>query len=407
MGRSKQILAGGVRLNDYIGMGVLAEVLPMPKVKEVLERHGKQTVRHRKLPREFLVYYVIAMALFSNVNIRSVLKALLEGLSVVFPSLCRTAAGESAISQGRERLGEAVMQDLAEAVCQPLAEPDTPGAWYRSWRLVAIDGSTFDLPDEQAIVQAFPKHSNGIEYPYPQLRFVALMELGTRCLFAVAPGTDRDPEKTLAKQVIPRLQPDMLLLGDRYYMGYDLYHQVAATGAAILFRARRNFNLTPVEHLPDGSYLAKIYDSGADRRRKRGTIVRVIEYRVTENGKPGKQTTRLVTNIVDCEQAPAEDLARLYHERWEIETAFRELKSHLKLPGHNLRSKRPDLIRQEFWGFILAHYIIRVIIHRAARANGLDPDELSFQETVNIVRRKSATALPFPPPGKGADQTLG
>lgn len=406
MGRSKQILAGGVRLNDYIASSIMAEVLPMPIVRSVLEKHGKQTVRKRKLPREFLVYYVIALALFSNINIRSVLKALLEGLSAVFPSVCRRAAGDSAISQAREKLGEDVMEDLARLVCVPVAEPDTPGAWYRSWRLMGIDGSSFDLADEKQIVEQFPKHSNGVEYPYPQLRFVALVELGTRCMCAVAQGNDADSEKKLALAVIPRLQPGMLLLGDRYYLGYDLFSNVTATGAAVLFRAKANVGLKPRKSLPDGSYLAKIYNGRSDRRSDGGTLVRVIRYRVTENGHPRKETCRLVTNILDWQAAPAEELAELYCQRWEIETAFHEMKSHLKLPDHNLRSKRPDLVRQEFWGFALAHYIIRVIIHQAARANGIDPDDLGFQQTVDIVRRKSMSAALFPPQEDGMEETL-
>jgi len=407
MARTKQILSDGVRLNDYIATGILAEVLPLPLVRAALERQGKETLRSRKLPREFLVYYVVAMALFSNVNLRSVLKALLEGLSYVFPSFCRSAACESAISQGRERLGEEVMRDLAETVCRPVAEADTKGAWYRSWRLVAIDGSDFDLPDEQEVAKEFPKHSNGVEHPFPQLRFVALVELGTRCMFAVAQGNDRDSEKALAERVIPRLEPGMLLLGDRYYMGYDLFAQAAATGAAILFRAKANLGLKPFRHLPDGSSLAKIYRDRKDRKADGGTVVRVVEYRVTENGRPGTETYRLVTNILDWEQAPAAELAELYCERWGIETTFAELKTQLKLPGHSLRSKRPDLSRQEFWGFVLAHYIIRVIIHRAARASGADPDDIGFRETVDIVRRRSASALPFPPRGGAAADPLG
>lgn len=406
MARIKQELLDGVRLNDHIAMSAIAEVLPMSLVRKVLQEHGKQTSRHRKLPREFLVYYVVAMALFSNVNIRSVLKALLEGLSRLFPSICREAAGEAAISQGRERLGEEVMKDLFAAVCRPLADRESKGAWYRQWRLVGIDGSDFDLPDEEEIVKEFPRHSNGKEYPYPRLHFVALVELGTHSMFAVAQGNDKDSEKKLAEQVIPSLSAEMLLLGDRYYMGYDTTARVAATGAKFLFRAKANLKLKPIEYLPDGSYLAKIYRDHADRRLDGGVVVRVVEYRIRENGKMISESYRLVTNILDWQSAPAEELAKLYCERWGVETTFAELKLHMKLPSHGLRSKRPDLIRQEFWGFLLAHYVVRSIMHRAARANNLDPDDIGFRETVEIIKRKSASALPFPPPAKGTPSAL-
>jgi len=407
MARTKQILLDGVRLNDFIATGILSETLPMGLVKSVLEKNDKLTLRNRKLPREFLVYYIVAMALFSNVNIRAVLKALLEGLSFLFPSVCLNAACESAISQSRERLGFGVMKDLFDLVCKPIADEKSKGAWYRSWRLVGIDGSHFDLPDEKAIVAEFPKHSNGVEYPYPQLRFVALVELGTRCMFAVAQGNDNDSEKQLAERVIPQLRPDMLLLGDRYYMGYDTFVKATATGAKVLLRAKANLRLTPIKRLSDNSYLAKIYNDRADRKRDGGIVVRVIEFRVTENGKMKKETYRLVTNILEPDMAPALELVKLYCERWGIETTFAELKTRLKLPGHNLRSKRPDLIIQEFWGFVLAHYIIRVIMHRAARANDIDPDDIGFLETVNIVKRRCASAHHFPPQGRRLEGTLG
>lgn len=402
MARTKQALQGGVRISDYLGMGVLADVVPLAIIKEVLAAHGKNTLRERKLPRELLVYYIIAMAFFSNINTTEVLKALLEVFSAIIPDIWKKCAGDSAISQARESLGDAVMQSLFQRTCKPIAEPGSTGSWYKKWRLVATDGSHFDLQDEEAIKAEYPKHSNGTEYPYPQLKFVALMEVGTHCMFAVAHGNDKDSEKKLAEKVLSSLSPGMLLLGDRYYMGYDTYTKILETGANVLTRARENMNLYPIETLADGSYLAKIYADRKDRRKDGGKIVRVIEYRVKENGKLTNNKYRLVTDIMDIHEAPAMDLVELYKERWLIETAYDEMKNHLKLPGHNLRSKRPDLVRQEFWGYVIAHFIVRSIIYRAAKKNNKDPDEMSFRGSVVIIARRSASALPFPPRHKGS-----
>lgn len=407
MARTKQDIEGGVRLSDHLALCSLAEFVPLDEVERVLAAAGKETKRQRKLPRELLVYYVIAMALYSHVNQLGVLKALLQGLGWISPEVHGPPAGEAAISQGREHLGDEVMKRLFATVCKPLATARTRGGWYRSWRLMAIDASHFDLPDEQQIVKEYPKHSNGAEYPFPQLRFAALVELGTHCICAAAPGNDHHSEKQLAVQLLPQLQPDMLLLGDRYYLGYDLLARIEPTGARVLFRAKANFALKPRAHLPDGSYQAKLYADHKDRRRDGGKTVRVIEYRVSENGTPTGERCRLVTNILDWQQAPAAELARLYCERWGIEAVFDEIKNHLKLPGHTLRSKRPDLIRQEFWGYLLAHYVIRAIMLRAAEANDLDADDLSFTETVEIVRRRSASGIPFPPPASASAPPLG
>lgn len=397
MARRKQILSDGLRPNDIIGAGVLARVVSSVEIANALQKNKQETHRERKLSKQLLVYYVIAMTLFSNVNTRSVLKALLESLSAIFPGICKDAAHESAISQGRARLGEQVMKDLFEAVCVPISTGNTKGARYKDWTLVAIDGSDFDLPDEEDIRKSFPKHSNGVEYPYPQLKFVGLIELGTRCIFGAALGNDKDSEHALAEQAIPLLKPGMLLLGDRLYMCYNLFTKAAETGAAVLFRAKSSLTLKPIQRLSDGSYTAKIFCDRTDKRRDSGTVVRVIEYRITRNGTKSDETYRLVTNILDPEEAPAAELAMLYCERWGIEIALGEVKDHLRVPGHNFRSKRADLVKQEFWGCLIAHYIIRRIIHDAASANHLDPDDISFQGTVNIVRRRSASALPFPP----------
>lgn len=400
MPRSKQILPGGTRLSDYLSASCIANLVPLSTVREVLRRQNRETIRERKLPREFLVYYVIALTFFSGVNVRAVLECILECLSTSWSDLKTLAAGESAISQGRVRLGYEVMRDLFECICRPMAVRETRGAWYKDWRLVAIDGSDFDLADEKHILQEFPKHSNGVEYPYPQLKFVALLEIGTRSIFAAAQGNDNSSEKSLALQVLPALKPNMLLIGDRYYMGYDMFEKASATGAAVLFRASRLFKFKCIQRLGDGSYLAEIKHGHGAKRVAGKQLVRVIEFHVKEKESGQKESVRLVTNILEPDQAPALELAGLYCRRWGIETGFREIKNSLKLKDVNLRSKRADLVKQEFWSYLIAHYVIRHMMHQAALKNDTSPEDISFKYSVQIIKQTALSRVFFPDDGK-------
>ena len=204
-------------------------------------------------------------------------------------------------------------------------------------------------------------------------------------------------ELTLARQVIKNLQEGMLCLADRFFLGFDMWEEASSTGADLLWRARKNVRLVPFKRFGDGSYLAKIYPSTKDQRKDtNGITVRVIEYRLV--GVPGAESIyRLVTTILDPEQAPANELAALYHERWEIETALDELKTHLKGSKIVLRSKTPELVSQEFYGLMMAHYAVRGLMHEAAIAADIDPDELSFVHAVRVIRRKLPIYFAIPP----------
>jgi IS4 transposase len=204
-------------------------------------------------------------------------------------------------------------------------------------------------------------------------------------------------EITLAKAVLPRLQKGMLCLADRNFFGFALWKQAQATGADLLWRVKKNMRLTREERLPEGSYLSRIYPSERDWRHKsNGIVVRVIDYRL-EGVADAEPIYRLVTTILDSEKAPARELAALYHERWEIETALDELKTHLRGSKIVLRSKTPELVRQEFYGFLMAHFAIRGLMHEAALKAEEDPDRLSFLHAVRVVRRKLSTYNAIPP----------
>jgi hypothetical protein len=267
--------------------------------------------------------------------------------------------------------------------------------------VVSLDGSTLDVADEDANDAAFgrPVAQRG-KSAFPQIRFVSLVENGTRELFGTQMGGYGTSEMTLAKGVLPWLGQGMLCLADRYFFGFEFWHQARATGGELLWRVRKNLHLVCEQRLADGSYLSRIYPSGQDCKRN-GVVVRVIDYRL--EGVPGVEPIyRLITTILDPAKAPAPELAALYHERWEIETALDELKTHLRGDRIVLRSKRPDLVRQEFYGLLMAHFAIRGLMHEAALKADEDPDRLSFVHAVRVIRRNLHSFPAIPPRGEGS-----
>ncbi len=367
----------------------------------MLAQTGKASERERDLPAQVMVYYVIALALYMRSSTREVLRCLLEGLRWLWGAEAVKVAGKSGISQARSRLGEAPLRQLYEALVQPVATRATKGAWYREWRLVSLDGSCLDVADTEANRAAFggPQASRG-ESAFPQLRFVALVENGTHVLFGARLGRYAEGETTLAHAVLAALRPGMLCLADRQFFGHALWRAASATGADLLWRGKHNLRLPREAVLADGSYLTTIYPGDKDRRHRTGGVrVRVAEYRL--EGVPGAEPLyRLLTTLLDPAQAPAAELAALYHERWEIEGALAELKTQLRGARVVLRSKTPELVRQEVWGLLLAHFAVRGLMHEAALRAGEDPDRLSFSHAVRVVRRKVPLFAALPPSGQ-------
>lgn len=395
MARTIAGLPPGSRITDYVSLGVIAKTFPLDKVKEVVAAAGKTNQRQRDLPTPVVVYYVIALTLYMQVSYREVLRCLLEGVKWLRgPELAIKAAGKSGISQARTRLGWEPLKQLHDEVVAPVAVKKTKGAWYRRWRIVSIDGSTLDVADNQDNEKAFgrPGASRGAS-AYPQVRFVSLVENGTHVLFGTQLGGYRDSEISLANTVLAALKKGMLCLGDRGFYGYELWKKACATGADLLWRVNKNPCLACEKRLDDGSYLTTIY---ARSGKSDGIQVRVIEYTL-EGVADAEPVYRLVTTILDPSQAPAQELAALYHERWEIETALDELKTHLRGSKIVLRSKTPDLVRQEFWGLMMTHFAVRGLMHEAALEAEEDPDRLSFLHTVRVVRRKVAHFAAIPP----------
>jgi hypothetical protein len=401
MSRTVATLPAGSRITDYISLGVVARTFPLDKVRAVLSATGKGSVRERDLPAHVVIYYVIALALYMQSSYREVLRCLLEGIQwLLEPSARINVAGHSGISQARTRLGWEPLRQLHDEVVKPIAVTATKGAWYRGWRLVSLDGSTLDVADEKGNDEAFgrPGASRG-KSAYPQIRFVSLVENGTHVLFGSRMANYATSEIALARTVLSSLVKGMLCLADRGFFGFQMWNQAAATGASLLWRLKKNMRLPCETRLPDGSYLSRIYASEKDQRRgANGVLLRVIDYRL-EGVEGAEPIYRLATTILDHELAPAAELAALYHERWEIETAFDELKTHLRGARIILRSKTPDLVRQEFYGLLMAHFAVRGLMHEAALKASEDPDRLSFLHAVRVVRRKMAAFGAIPPSG--------
>jgi hypothetical protein len=401
MARVPAGLPAGIRLSDHISLGVIARTFPPDRVRQVLAETGKASERERDLPAQVMVYYAIALALYAGAGTREVLRCLLEGLRWLWGAEAVRVAGKSGISQARTRLGEAPLRRLYEQVVRPVATPATKGAWYRAWRLVSLDGSCLDVADTEENCAAFgrPEAGRG-ESAFPQVRFVALAENGTHVLFGARLGSFADGETTLAHKVLTVLQPGMLCLADRQFFGHALWQAAAATGAALLWRVKRNLRLPCEARLADGSYLTTVYPSAKDRRHRTGGVrVRVVEYRL-EGIAEAEPLYRLVTTLLDPATSPAVELAALYHERWEIEGALAELKTHLRGAQVVLRSKTSALVRQEFWGLLLAHFAVRGLMHEAALRVDEDPDRLSFLHAVRVVRRKLPLFAALPPSGE-------
>jgi hypothetical protein len=392
MARKAACLPKGTRISDFVTLGVLTATVPGDLIDAVLAETGKQSRRYRQLPARLVVYYVMALVLFAQASYGEVLRCLLEGVRWLRLKGDATAlAGKSAITRARIRLGVEPMKELYERVARPLAEPGLPGAFYRGLRLVSLDGTTIPVPDAPELEQRFgrPSASRGTS-SFPQARLLALMESGTHAIFAAAIGRYDTSEVALAPALLERLQPGMLCLADRGFVGFALWQAARATGADLLWRVKSNQRFPCHRRLPDGSYLSRLRPSSGPHRLERSVVVRVVEYRL-EGVPDAEPLYRLITTLLDPDSAPAVELAALYHERWEQEGAFAELK--VTLPGGQLmlRSRRADLAEQELYALLLVHLALRGLMVQASRQGGCDPDTLSFIHTVRVVRRH----LPF------------
>lgn len=378
--------ADRVRLADEVSIGLLATVFPDERVVAAIEEAGVKELRSRALPARLMVYFALALWLDFGKGYVRVLAGLLTGL--------RWARGgwggytmptDGAISLARGRLGDKPLKLLFDESAQAVGEPGMDGVFWRGRRLVAVDGTVFDLPrgEDNEAEYAIPEGGK-----LPQARLVALAECGTLALLGAECGSIAVGERTLFERLLPRLGPDTLLLADRGFPSYDLYVKTLATGADVLWRVSASFALPVITRLSEGTYLSELRGT----RKKDRVTVRVIEYSIRDDDGIS-EVFALITNLLDPEQAPALELARTYSQRWHIELLFRLVKVDLRTPGGVLRSRSPQGVRQEIWALLCLYQALRTLITRAALTAGLDATRISFPPVLDAVKDSVARAF--------------
>lgn len=401
-------MPGGL-LTDRIGIGVLTRLVPRDLIDEVLAETCRKERRSRLLPAHVVVYFVMALAIFRD-GYEEVMRRLTGGL--MFMRAWRkdwAVPTTGAISLARERLGEAPVRVLFERVAVPVAAPGAPGAWLGSRRLMAIDGVKLDVPDTPANVAGFGRPGGVTRRPFPQIQVLGLGECGTHAVVAARIATLAVGEREAAAGLLEAMEPGMLVIADRGFFSFGFWRDCLLTGADLLFRVASGVKLPVLQVLPDGSFLSevarhKVRSAGfrvplaaaADPANATHIPVRVIEYTVTTAGSARPETFRLVTTITDPDDVTAIELAAAYQQRWEYEISLREIETQMLDPGGGLRSRTPELVRQELWGLLLAHYAIRALMAEAAAA-GLDPDQLSFMRSISLTRRQVTDQAAFSP----------
>src|SRR5512135_1584710 len=360
----------------------LSQLVPEQRLAAILSRCGRASQRRRRLPAESVIWLVIAMALFAADSIPKVGRRL-------HPTRDEPEPDDSAFTQARRRLGVAPLRQLFLETARPMATHQSIGASYRGWRLMGLDGTTLDLPDTPDNAHTFGRPTTGrAEGAFPQARLLALCELGTHavCGLAIKPLCHGEP--SMVGQLLDYLGPGMLLIWDRGFFSYELLAAAIRRGAHLLARVRSNAVLRPIRRLDDGAYLAKLYPGAADRRRDmRGLLVRVIEYTHDDPNRPGAgERHRLITDLTNPQDLPAHEAPLVYHERWEEELAFDEIKTHLSSRAIPIRSKTPAGVVQEIYGLVLAHYVVRRVMHDAAVVARQDPDRLSFLDSLRVLQ---------------------
>lgn len=393
----------GIQLTDLVSLGALTRCIPLERVREVLKETGRESQRQRDLPAHVMVYLVIALGLYRDLSVEEVLRRLVEGLKQLVGVRVRVeTAGRAGISRARKRLTAMPLQRLYEQIVQPVATAETKGAFFRDWLVVAVDGTTLEVPDSEANRAEFglPYAERGAS-AYPRVRITGLVETGTHVHFAAQVGPYGTGEVTMAREIVKQLKSGMLCLADRYFYGYTLWQQAHAQGAELVWRVRSNIRLPCHKVLKDGSFLSRIYPPREKGKpRGEGMVVRVLEYWLT-NDAGKRQLYRLIITILDPDTVPAAELIQLYLERWEFETALDEWKTHLRGARTVLRSQTPELIRQECYGLLLAHFALRGMMHDAALRGGRDPDRLSFIHAVRVVHRSMPRFAALSPRGSG------
>jgi hypothetical protein len=401
---------GSSRLTDLVSLGALTSLVPGEVLEEAIAVHGCREQRVRKLPAHVMVYLLMALCLYPDDDYEEVAEKL-TGMLAMVPGARWEAPTRGAITQARQRLGYGVIREVFQRVARPAATAPTAGAWLGRWRVMAIDGFVLDLPDTETNAAEFGKDSSGgYETAFPQARVVAISECASHAIVAADVAGCWAGEQTLAFSLYEHLTEEMLLTADRGFYSFAAWRQARDSGAHLLWRLQSGVRLDWLRDLADGSWLAVITKPRLRQERKKrlraaaqtghdldpeeAIVVRVVDYTVPDRRG---ETIQLITSILAPDDATAEQLARCYHDRWEAETGFDQLKTHLRGPGRILRSRTPELAYQEIWAYLLTHWALTTLICSAATAAGIDPHRVKFLGTVRLVRRSITNRAAFPP----------
>ena len=385
--RIRQIEAE-TKFNEMMSIEVLTRIIPMETLHKVLKECGVQGQRERRLPGWLTALFCIGMNLLSDLSMTGVMEYLMRGTRLIHESDEADAPSAGAYSQARARLGAKVLERLFKAICRPLATPETRGAFAYGLRLVALDGSVDEVPDSVANSAYFGRAgAQRGESAFPQVQCVYLCECGTHALFDAAFWPYAVSERRGGKRLLRSVSADMLLMWDRGFHDYDMFVGVRSRGAHVLARLPAHVKPELVELLPDGTWLAYLHPSDRKRRSQERLLVRVIDYMIDDPTRPGHALHhRLVTTLLDPTLYPALDLIVLYHERWEVELTLDEVKVHQRLLPRPLRSLKPVGVIQELDALLLAHFVVRAVMHEAGLAYDLDPDRLSFVASLRLIQ---------------------
>jgi len=398
-------------VTDVIGVGVLTRLLDRDLVDEAITAAGRQEKRVRLLPARVVVYYVLALCLFFGDSYEEVMRKLVHGLRTLGSWRNEwTLPTVGAISKARMRVGEQPLKLLFERVAQPMAKRSTPGAWLHRFRIMAIDGVIFNLADTDDNEAGFGRCGGKNPAPFPQARVAALVECGTHAVVAAQVDPWKTSERTQIPQLLHAFEPGMLVVADAGVYSYELWKAACQTGAALVWRVRTDLALPVLAVLPDGSYLSEVGDPAQKRhnreyenkRRRSGVAVDYLQVRVVDYEIPNRdgrdEFIRLITTILEPAEAAAGELAAVYHERWEEESVFDEVETHMR--GGSvvvLRSKHAETVRQEIWALLLVHYAIRQLMTEAAEQADIDVDRLSFIRSFRAIRRQVSDQAAFSP----------
>lgn len=397
---TREAKAVGERLPDRISIGVLARTFSASVLDEVVEAAGVRQLRYRRLPARLMMVFTLACWLFMRSGYGLVLSKLADAHAWQGEGWGDwRAPSTGSITKAKAKLGAAPFKLLFSRVAGPAGTLDTPGVFCAGLRVATVDGFTLDVPDTAENAAFFGRGRNGSDSknPYPQLRALVLAEVGTRALLGATYGPSSAGEQSLAHDLLPALGAGMLVLADRNFASWTLWRAAAGTGADLCWRMSASFTLPVLEVLPDGTYRSELRPP----RHSDGPPipVRVVEYSVLTTGPDGQHTSELfalATTLLDAERCPAEDLARVYHDRWQAETGIADLKTAIRGgPEVVLRSKTPAMIEQEFWALLCVYQAIRELISYAA-PSGLDPGRISFKRAFEAARDSTTQAALSP-----------